>query len=428
MSKPIIEINNVSKKYRIGIKQPYYSFRETLMGVMRSPIVLFQPKKLRNGLAADEFWALKNISFNVMPGEIVGIIGPNGAGKSTLLKILSRVTPPSKGELTLRGRVASLLEVGTGFHQELTGRENIFLNGAILGMKRWEIKRKFSEIVEFAGVEKFLDTPVKRYSSGMYMRLAFSVAAHLEPEVLLVDEVLAVGDAVFQKRSLDKMQDVSTKEGRTVLLVSHNLSAIQRLCRKVILLERGSVAKDGLPETVIRKYLASDQSRKAERVWKAKTAAPGDNVIRLKSVRVLNEHNEPISQIDITQPFQVEIQYWNLKDGSVPSAGFYLKTPDGYSVFSTFDFHHPKWGNKLRPVGLYKSLCSIPGNLLADGRYAVCPAVNSFNDTGLCNADCEAITFEVIDQGNREGTRGGYKGFWPGVIRPRLEWKIIKED
>jgi len=247
--KPIVEVNHLYKKYQIGEKQPYYSLRDSIVNFVRSPI------RSINKLRKNEFWALKDISFKVMPGEVMGIIGRNGAGKSTLLKILSQITPPTKGEITLRGRVASLLEVGTGFHPELTGRENIFLNGAILGMKRAEIKRKFNQIIEFAEIQKFLDTPIKHYSSGMYTRLAFAVAAHLEPEILLIDEVLAVGDIQFQKKCLGKIQNISREEGRTVLFVSHNLQSIEQLCAKCILLEKGQVKMNGETKSVIAKYL-----------------------------------------------------------------------------------------------------------------------------------------------------------------------------
>lgn len=428
MMKSIIEVKNLSKKYQLGVGPRYSSLRDTIVGLSRTPINLFGTKKNKTDISPDEFWALQDVSFNVMPGEVVGVIGRNGAGKSTLLKLLSRVTPPTLGEIILRGRVASLLEVGTGFHQELTGRENIFLNGSILGMSRWEIKRKFNEIVEFAGIEKFLDTPVKRYSSGMYMRLAFSVAAHLEPEILLVDEVLAVGDAAFQKKSLDKMKDVSSKEGRTVLIVSHNMSTIQRLCQKVILLDSGSVVTEGLPDKVITEYLGSSKSQKAERIWQSKAVAPGNDTIKLKSVRILDKNNNPIGQADITQPIKIEIEYWNLRNGSIPSAGIYLKTAEGISVFSSFDFYHLRWGNKPRSVGVYKSSCTVPGNFLAEGSYSVGFAVNSFTNVILCNADCEDLTIDIIDTGKKGGTRGDYRGLWPGVIRPKLKWEIIKED
>lgn len=244
--KPIISVENVSKKYRIGTQEPYLSLRDSIVQAFHSGIKK-EPKS--------DFWALKDISFDISPGESLGIIGRNGAGKSTLLKILSQITPPTTGKITMRGRVASLLEVGTGFNPELTGRENVYLNGAILGMSRAEIKRKFDEIVAFSGVEKFLDTPVKRYSSGMYVRLAFSVAAHLEPEVLIVDEVLAVGDTEFQKKCLDKMEQVTREDGRTILFVSHNLLTVQSLCKKVILLESGKITKIGEPAEVIDTYV-----------------------------------------------------------------------------------------------------------------------------------------------------------------------------
>lgn len=246
MNKPIIEVKHIYKKYQIREKLPYYSLRDSIVNI-------FQPSRNKAFDKKNEFWALKDISFNVMPGEVIGIIGRNGAGKSTLLKILSQITHPTKGEIIMRGRVASLLEVGTGFHPELTGRENIYLNGAILGMKRIEIKKKFDEIVDFAEIEKFLDTPVKHYSSGMYMRLAFAVAAHLEPEILLVDEVLAVGDAEFQKKCLGKMQEVS-KAGRTVLFVSHNLGIINKLCSKVFWIDKSSLKMLGKTKYVLEKY------------------------------------------------------------------------------------------------------------------------------------------------------------------------------
>lgn len=241
--KPIIEVKNIYKKYQIGLSEPYYSLRDTLVAMFSNPFkILKRTKAGKDGLLEDEFWALKNISFEVYPGEVIGIIGRNGAGKTTLLKILSRITPPTKGKARLGGRVASLLEVGTGFHPELTGRENIYLNGAILGMSGKEVKRKFDEIVKFAEIERFLDTPIKHFSSGMYMRLAFSVAAHLDAEILIIDEVLAVGDAAFQMKCLGKMKTIS-QSGRTVLFVSHNMSAVRKLCSKGIFLKEGKASK-----------------------------------------------------------------------------------------------------------------------------------------------------------------------------------------
>lgn len=282
---PIIEVNNLYKKYRIGGKQRYYSFRDTIVNLAKSPF------RQKNKLKRSEFWALKDISFKVMPGEVIGIIGRNGAGKTTLLKILSRITPPTKGEAILRGRVASLLEVGTGFHPELTGKENIYLNGAILGMKRMEINDKFDEIVEFAEISKFLDTPVKHYSSGMYMRLAFAIAAHLEPEILLVDEVLAVGDTQFQKKCLGKMKEVS-KQGRTVLFVSHNMTAIQSLCSKAILLKEGEINYIGTAADTVKKYLTETDycSDKQKLEWKSpKKNYPYPEVVKIKRFYIIDD-------------------------------------------------------------------------------------------------------------------------------------------
>ena len=254
---PIIEVKGLSKKYRMGESQPYLTLRDSLVNFAKNPF-----KKIKEGLSKDEFWALKDINFTVEPGEVVGIIGRNGAGKSTLLKILSRITPPTTGEITLRGRVGSLLEVGTGFQQELTGRENIYLNGAILGMSQVEIRRKFDEIIAFAEVEKFIDTPVKHYSSGMYMRLAFTIAAHLDPEILIVDEVLAVGDTEFQKKCLGKMDEISKKQQKTIIFVSHNMSAVKKLCGRGIFLDKGKVISEGSTDKLVEAYMNSADIKK----------------------------------------------------------------------------------------------------------------------------------------------------------------------
>lgn len=257
---PIIAVTNLSKKYSLGTAEPYYTLRDTLMDLFRNPVA-----SVKNTLTKDEFWALQDLNFTVNQGEMVGIIGRNGAGKSTLLKVLSQITPPTTGEVVLRGRVGSLLEVGTGFHPELTGRENIFLNGAVLGMRQSEVKKKFEEIVEFAEVEKFLDTPLKRYSSGMYMRLAFAVAAHLEPDILIVDEVLAVGDAEFQKKTIGKMSDMA-QAGRTVLFVSHNLGLVAHLCSRVIVLNSGKILFSGEPAQAVDAYVKSKKEETSKRI------------------------------------------------------------------------------------------------------------------------------------------------------------------
>lgn len=286
----IISVENLSKQYRIGTRLPYKTLRETIMSAITAPVELFR----RNGKNEDNtIWALKDVSFEVQEGEVLGIIGRNGAGKTTLLKILSRVTEPTEGAVKLRGRVASLLEVGTGFHPELTGRENIFLNGSILGMSRQEIKSKFDEIVAFAEIEKFLDTPVKRYSSGMYVRLAFAVAAHLEPEILIVDEVLAVGDAQFQKKCLGKMGEVA-KGGRTVLLVSHNMSAISGLCENAIWLDNGRLAKKGPADEIIRNYIDNQAGHLNESayIFKRSEEATANKDFYFSHVEILNEQGK----------------------------------------------------------------------------------------------------------------------------------------
>jgi len=291
--KPIIEVNNLYKKYKIGEKQSYYSFRDSIVNTTSKLIKKLAPRSpdVKSGRSGD-FWALKNISFKVIPGEVMGIIGRNGAGKSTLLKILSRITPPTKGGITLRGKVASLLEVGTGFHPELTGRENIYLNGAILGMKRAEINDKFDEIVEFAEISKFLDTPVKFYSSGMYMRLAFAIAAHLEPEILLVDEVLAVGDAQFQKKCLGKMKEVS-KQGRTVIFVSHNMIAIESLCSNALLIDQGKILASGSTKKIIDKYLGIIKNN-TKQILKNRIDRIGKGNIKILKIEFRGENQSKI--------------------------------------------------------------------------------------------------------------------------------------
>jgi lipopolysaccharide transport system ATP-binding protein len=303
--KPIIEVKNIGKKYLISHERGgYVTLRDVMTNILKRPFAFVKTKAKRAvGLEKrEEFWALRGVDFNVNKGEVIGIIGRNGAGKSTLLKILSQITPPTEGEIVLRGRVGSLLEVGTGFHPELTGRENIFLNGAILGMKRTEIAEKFDAIVEFAGIGKFLDTPVKRYSSGMYVRLAFSVAAHMEPDILIIDEVLAVGDAEFQKKCLGKMREVTQKDGRTILFVSHNLAAVQSLCTKTILLENGKVKKIGPTKEVIEAYTSTVANYVFADRGTASDAA-------IESIRIIDKDKKMTSEIRLDERSYIEIEY-----------------------------------------------------------------------------------------------------------------------
>ena len=418
--KPIVKIENVSKRYRIGGLHPgFFTFRDMLGGVITAPF-----KRLRDSASSDgrqTLWALKDIDLTVQPGELIGIIGHNGAGKSTLLKILSRITKPTTGQVALYGRVGSLLEVGTGFHPELTGRENVFLSGAILGMSRVEIARKFAEIVAFSEIEQFIETPVKFYSSGMYVRLAFSVAAHLEPEILIMDEVLAVGDAAFQQKCLDKMHEIR-QQGRTIFFVSHNMPAITRLCRRALLMERGQIVGDGLPQQVVNDYLRSSWQIGAERDWTDDAQAPGNEIARLCRVRVRTEEDETVSAVDIRRTFGVEVIYDVLASGHVLSPVVEFVNEAGTQVFSTHDTG-TEWRRQPRPAGRYTSIVWIPGNLLAEGSLvAHISLMSHFPTTRMHAHSRNAVAFQVIDNQAGDSARGDYLGPLPGVMRPLLEW------
>ncbi len=426
----VIRAENLGKLYHIAEKAPYETLREAINNIFTSSL-----KKLKNGLKSKEqtpsyIWALKNVSFQIKKGEAVGIIGRNGAGKSTLLKILSRITPPTEGYVEVQGRIASLLEVGTGFHPELTGRDNIFLSGIILGMKKEEIKRKFDEIVAFAEIEKFIDTPVKHYSSGMYLRLAFAVAAHLEPEILLIDEVLAVGDAAFQKKCLGKMGDVA-KEGRTVLFVSHNIPSIINLCQRALLLTAGSLEKEGLPRDVVQYYLDTVRSASGQVVWLEPDKAPGNDIVRLQAVRILQEGIDgPAADIDISREVIIEINYWNLREGAFLYPGIRLR--DGVGTFILTSSNHKSvslsedyWSGRAYPKGLFKSICRIPGNFLNEGLYSIGVILGKdFFDTQILLE--YLLSFDVHDTGQM---RKEFLGSWAGpVIRPRLAWETVCLD
>lgn len=419
MSDTVIRVENLGKKYIIGHQQQerYASLRDVITNQVKSFGSLMNPKSRKNP-AFEEFWALKDVSFEVNQGDRVGIIGRNGAGKSTLLKILSRITEPTTGSVKIKGRVASLLEVGTGFHPELTGRENIFLNGAILGMTKVEIKRKFDEIVAFAEVEKFLDTPVKRYSSGMYVRLAFAVAAHLEPEILIVDEVLAVGDAAFQKKCLGKMQDVG-KEGRTVLFVSHNMATIKTLCKTAFFLDKGSLIYQGITPRVVETYLLSSSKNnrhQGEVLWKDRETAPGCKEIRLISIRLLNYGQKVQSQFDAEQPINIEITYEILENIRGMRLVIQVLNSEGIVAFASTD-HSLR--EEISHEGLYKTVCTIPKNLLNCGLYFIklhagCPGVRTLIQHQ------EVLNFSV-DISQQHGSTFTEK--WPGIFAPKLTWK-----
>jgi lipopolysaccharide transport system ATP-binding protein len=421
--KPAITIEHVGKRYRIGGLHPgYMTFREVLGGLVTAP---FKNRKSGNG--HQTIWALSNINLEIGQGELVGIIGHNGAGKSTLLKILSRVTRPTTGAVELFGRIGSLLEVGTGFHPDLTGRENIYLSGAILGMRRSEIDRKFDEIVAFSELEKFIETSVKWYSSGMYVRLAFSVAAHLEPEILMMDEVLAVGDAAFQQKCLDKMHDIR-QQGRTILFVSHDMTAVTRLCKRVVLLEKGKVTCDGGPREVVQHYLSSSLKTGAAREWTNQMEAPGDEVVRLRRVRVRDETGETIPVVDIRKPFGIELTYEVLDEGHalVPVIEFYNE--EGTELFSTHDTN-AEWRRNVRPRATYTSTVWVPGNLLAEGSLVGNVSIMShFPATVLHAYERNAVAFQVVDSPEGDSARGDYIGPMPGVVRPLLNWTTAIEQ
>jgi lipopolysaccharide transport system ATP-binding protein len=424
MPPTVISIEHVSKSYQLGTINTG-TFRGDLQRGWARLRGLPDPtlkigEKDHGNRQGETLWALKDVNFQVQQGEALGIIGRNGAGKSTLLKILSRVTATTSGVVKVKGRIASLLEVGTGFHPELTGRENVFLNGAIMGMSKTEISRKFEEIVDFSGVEQFIDTPVKRYSSGMYVRLAFSVAAHLEPEILIVDEVLAVGDMDFQKKCLGKMNDV-TETGRTVLFVSHNMTAITRLCQRVVLMEKGAVVSDGVSTEVIAHYLASSIGSVAVREWPDHNEAPGSKTAKLKSVRVSDYAGNSSATIDIRKPFQVEMEYAVFEDGRILVPNFHFYNGENVCVFITYD-QDKTWKNKPRPAGHYISRVHIPGNFLAEGTLTVLVALSELNPVVVHFALSETVAFQVVDSLDGDSMRGEYGGPLPGVIRPALEW------
>ena len=422
-SNAAILVEDLGKCYIIGHQSAKGDgLRHAIESAVRAPLRSFNSARRKRRENREEFWALREVNLEIKQGEVVGIIGRNGAGKSTLLKILSRITDPTQGRVRMRGRVSSLLEVGTGFHAELTGRENIFLNGAILGMTRAEIIRKFDEIVAFSGVEKFLDTPVKRYSSGMYVRLAFSVAAHLEPEILIVDEVLAVGDSEFQKKCLDKMDDVG-QSGRTILFVSHNMQAITRLCNRCILLEQGQVRMDGAPLRVTAAYLKSASNLMAVREWTDLSKAPGDDVIRLCSIRAISESGEPAEMFDIRQPVGIELEYEVLESGHIFLPHFLLTNESGVEIFVANDVD-PEWRGRRRPVGRYVSTAWIPGNLLAEGTITVGTGLMTLEPEVVHGVALDAIHFRVIfPLGAKDTARGDYQNASPGAVQPMLKWK-----
>lgn len=419
MDDTAIRVEGLGKQYRINRKQECYkTLGETLGETVTAPF-----RKLRsafrnaNGQRKSTMWALKDLSVEIKRGEVLGIIGRNGAGKSTLLKVLSRITEPTEGYADVHGSVSSLLEVGIGFHGELTGRENIYLNGAILGMSRKEISRNFDEIVAFAEIEKFIDTPVKRYSSGMYLRLAFAVAAHLQSEILVVDEVLAVGDAQFQKKCLGKMNEIRSG-GRTILFVSHNLAAIQNLCSRALWVQDGRAIEDGQPAAVVADYLKAATMFVGEKIWDDPSEAPGGEEVRLHAIRLIPEDDTTVELMNTGTPLVIEVQYWSLKPDTKLSLSMAVYNQEEICVFSSNSASEQTWENKSYPSGLFRTQCHIPGNMLNDGGYRVSLLVIKDSATVVHRED-DALVFDIQD--NVED-RNGWYGKWAGVIRPRLYW------
>lgn len=419
---PVISIENLSKSYQLGAINTgtFYGDLNRWWAKLRG---LPDPhlkigEKYHGNRDGETLWALKDINLQVRHGEVLGVIGGNGAGKSTLLKILSRVTAPTSGEVKVKGRIASLLEVGTGFHPELTGRENIFLNGTIMGMNRREIQKKFDEIVDFSGVEKFIDTPVKRYSSGMYVRLAFAVAAHLDLEILVVDEVLAVGDAEFQKKCLGKMSDVAG-EGRTVLFVSHNIPSILRLCSTAILLDKGCLIKYNSAPDVTNYYLNANQYVDGFVNW-SEDSAPGDDEVKLLGVKMVDDSGKSKSIIEITGKHFLRIKYLVSKPGLKfrCSVKFFTQGVAAFVTMEPFEQAHD------RP-GIYESYVEIPANLLTEGEYSLSMSIFSSSDSKKRYVLVKNVfSFQVVDYMNAESSRGDYAQDFPGVVRPYLKWMI----
>ena len=428
-AQPAIVVDTLSKRYRLGSgagRFTYRTLRDTISDAASSAFGRASDAGTR--ASSEEIFALRDVSVQIDRGEVVGIVGRNGAGKSTLLKILSRITRPSSGSAKLFGRVGSLLEVGTGFHPELTGRDNIYLNGAILGMKREEIRRNFDDIVGFSGISKFIDTPVKRYSSGMYVRLAFAVAAHLEPEILLVDEVLAVGDTAFQRQCLGKMQDIS-KSGRTILLVSHNMPSITRLCDRALLLADGCLVDDGPAERIVARYLSSEFGTAAKREWTDPAKAPGNDWVKLRSVRVVTETMQTVESADVRHQVGIEIGFDVLKQQDPFVPGISLLNDQGQPIFGAMDTD-PAW-RAPRPPGRYTSVAWIPPNLLNEGMTVVTVALGTHSPGNRMVRHAQAhevVAFQVVDPGEGGTARGDYGGVWPGPVRPLLRWALSREE
>lgn len=432
MSNLAVKCEGLSKMYRLGTHTDIGKNRSKLkfMGVPL-PLQRLWPVILNQDLVHEgenTMWALKDIDLEVERGDILGIVGRNGSGKSTLLKVLARITEPTHGRAMVTGRLGSLLEVGTGFHPELTGRQNVYLNGSILGMSSEQITRKLDEIVDFAEVEKFLDTPVKHYSSGMQTRLAFSVAAHLECEILLVDEVLSVGDIHFQRKCLGKI-DEQVHSGKTVLFVSHNHSTVMQVCNKAILMENGEVTMQGKPQTIVEAYLAKGLETIAEAAWPSDlpasdTRVSDDETFRLRSVRLLNSDEQVLATFDVKEDIVVEIEYEVSKEKHNICIHFYLYHESGICLFCAMDHKYTPYLKKPNPVGLHKARCTLPRNLLSEGIYNIEPVIVTHPTSRMVAYLKPAVVFQMTDDMSDEGgVRYRYEREWPSTaMRPELKW------
>lgn len=425
-----IKVTGVSKLFRLGVRdQLQDTFAKTLISLIKSPQRNFRKYRSLTDFddvdftsktsRPDVLWALRDVSFELERGEIVGVIGGNGAGKSTLLKVLTRITPPTRGRVEISGRLYSLLEAGTGFHPELTGRENVYLNGAVLGMKKPEIARKFDEIVAFSGIERFIDTPAKRYSSGMTVRLAFAVAAHLEPEILIVDEVLAVGDAAFQKKCLAKMHDVG-KLGATVLFVSHSMPSVTRLCTRGILMQSGRVVRDGPVHEVVGAYLSLGLAPSASVQWQDDKAAPQSDVVRLRAIRVVNEQGQATAEVGLAQSVGIQAEFDVLAGGVELLPNVHLTNDEGTIVFASVDID-PCWHNKPRKKGRYVTTAWIPGHFLIAGHYTMEYAIITQAPLRAHVGIRSPVAFRV-SHGEGNATAPSLVSSREGVIAPLLRW------
>ena len=431
MSEISIIFENISKQYRLGnigtgtLSHDLKRWWAVSVRGKEDPYLQVGQVNDRTTTALSDYvWALRSINFEVKQGEVLGIIGKNGAGKSTLLKILSRVTTPTTGKITAHGRIASLLEVGTGFHPEMTGRENVYMNGSIMGMTKTEIRRKFDEIIDFAGVERYIDTPVKRYSSGMLVRLGFAIAAHLEPEILVLDEVLAVGDAEFQKKALGKVQNVSRIEGRTVLFVSHNMQAISNLCSRVILIDKGYILQDDETAKVVRNYLMFETLKNGSIKWDQESAL-GDSTLKLREINILDQDNNVRNHFFSKSKIKIQFDFEIFELDKSLVIGFDLTNEDGIIIFRSYqnDSNQEDWPDLK--VGYNSIYCCIPGELLREGTYYICPKISLHNIKWIVNSD-PLLSFDVeLNHGISPLWSFYNKSNRPGVLALIIPWRSV---